>query len=346
MIEKLEKIQDEAIKSINECNDEAALNNVKSKYMGKKSVFNEIMAGMASLSSDEKRSVGSKSNEVRTVITNAIEERSEAIKTAALYEQLENDKIDITLPSKKRRTGSLHPLTIVRQEIEDLFVSMGYDVVGGPEVETDKYCFEMLNLPKSHPARDAQDSFYITDEMLLRTQTSAVQIRSMLANVEKKPFKLICPGKTYRRDDDDATHSHQFSQVEGLVVGENISLSDLKGTLEVFAKKMFGDSREIRFRASYFPFTEPSYEVDVSCFKCGSKGCNICKGTGWIEILGCGMVHPNVLENCGFDHTKYQGFAFGAGIERIASLKYGVSNMRDYFTNDYRFLKNFDRKEI
>ena len=346
MIEKLEKIKNEAIQSINECTDEAALNNVKSKYIGKKSVFNEIMAGMGSLSQDEKREVGSKSNEVRNLITETIDNKLKSIKDEALNKKLESDKIDITLPSRKRKRGTKHPLTIVREEIEDLFISMGYDVVDGPEVETDKYCFEMLNLPKGHPARDAQDSFYITEEMLLRTHTSPVQIRSMLANQEKKPFKLICPGKTYRRDDDDATHSHQFSQVEGLVVGENISLSDLKGTLELFAKKMFGESREIRFRASFFPFTEPSYEVDVSCFKCNSKGCNICKGTGWIEILGCGMVHPNVLENCGFDHTKYQGFAFGVGIERVASLKYGVNNMRDYFTNDYRFLQNFDRKEL
>ena len=346
MIEKLEKIKVEALDAISEVNDEVALNNVKSKYVGKKSVFNEIMAGMSALSPEEKKSVGSKSNEVRKEIDEALEKKLNDIKNAELNKKLEADKIDITLPSRKKKIGTLHPLTMVREEIEDLFISMGYDVVDGPEVETDKYCFEMLNLPKDHPARDAQDSFYITDEALLRTQTSAVQIRSMLAMEEKKPFKLICPGKTYRRDDDDATHSHEFSQIEGLVVGENISLSDLKGTLELFAKKMFGENREIRFRASYFPFTEPSYEVDVSCFKCDGKGCNICKGTGWIEILGSGMVHPNVLENCGFDHTKYQGFAFGVGIERVASLKYGVTNMRDYFTNDYRFLKNFDRKEL
>ena len=346
MIEKLKQIKEDALKDILECNDETAINNVRSKYMGKKSVFSEIMSGMASLSSEEKREVGSISNEVRSDINNAIEERLNFLHEEELNKRLENDKIDITLPSKKRRSGFMHPLTIVRQEIEDLFISMGYDVVDGPEIDSDKNCFEMLNLPKDHPARDAQDSFYINDEMLLRPHTSSMQVRSMLANAEKKPFKLICPGKTYRRDDDDATHSHQFSQVEGLVVGENVSLSDLKGTLEVFAKKMFGEKREIRFRASYFPFTEPSYEVDVSCFKCDKQGCNICKGTGWIEILGCGMVHPNVLENCGFDHTKYKGFAFGVGIERVASLKYGVNNIRDYFTNDYRFLSNFDRKEI
>ncbi len=346
MIEKLEQIKIDALKDIKECTDEVTLNNVKSKYVGKKSIFNDIMSNMSTLPNDEKREVGSKSNEVRSEINDALELQMNVIKDMELNRKLENDRIDLTLPSKKRKIGTLHPITMVREEIEDLFISMGYDVVDGPEIETDKYCFEMLNLPKDHPARDAQDSFYITDEILLRTQTSAVQVRSMLANQEKKPFKLICPGKTYRRDDDDATHSHQFSQIEGLVVGENISLSDLKGTLEVFAKKMFGENREIRFRASYFPFTEPSYEVDVSCFKCDGKGCNICKGTGWIEILGSGMVHPNVLENCGFDSKKYQGFAFGVGVERVASLKYGVNNMRDYFTNDYRFLKNFDRKEL
>ena len=285
MKEKLESVKDDALNEIEKCNDEASLNNVKSKYLGKKSVFSDVMSNMASLSAEEKKSVGMVSNEVRSAINYALDKRLETIKREELNKRLENDKIDITLPSSKRRSGSLHPLTLIREEIEDLFVSMGYDVVDGPEVETDKYCFEMLNLPASHPARDAQDSFYITDEMLLRTHTSPVQIRSMLKNVEKKPFKLICPGKTYRRDDDDATHSHQFSQVEGLVVGENISLSDLKGTLELFAKKMFGESREIRFRSSFFPFTEPSYEVDVSCFKCDKKGCNICKGTGWIELI-------------------------------------------------------------
>ena len=301
---------------------------------------------MGKLSPEEKREVGSISNEVREAISDALESKANAIKYEALNKRLEADKIDITLPSKKRKYGTKHPLTTIREEIEDLFISMGYDVVDGPEVDSDSNCFEMLNLPKSHPARDAQDSFYITDEMLLRPHTSSMQVRYMMGKEEKVPFKMICPGKTYRRDDDDATHSHQFSQVEGLVVGENISLSDLKGTLEVFARKMFGKDREIRFRASYFPFTEPSYEVDVSCFNCNKEGCNICKGTGWIEILGCGMVHPNVLNNCGYDSTKFQGFAFGVGIERVASLKYGVTNMRDYFTNDYRFLRNFDRKEM
>ena len=222
---------------------------------------------------------------------------------------------------------------------------MGYDVLEGPEVESDLYNFEMLNLPKGHPARDSQDSFYITDDVLLRTQTSPVQVRTMLNNLEKTPIRIICPGKTYRRDNDDATHSHQFHQIEGLVVDKNISMSDLKGTLEIFAKKMFGEKREIRFRPSYFPFTEPSIEVDVSCFNCGKKGCSICKNTGWIEILGAGMVHPNVLNACGYDSEKYTGFAFGIGPERIAMLKYGISDIRNFYINDQRFLKEFDKIE-
>ena len=345
MIESLERLKLEALESISSCSNETELNNVKSKYIGKKSEFTEIMAGMSKLSNEEKKEVGMKSNEFRTAVNEAIDNKLTAIKDEVLNKKLEEDKIDITLPSRKKKRGTKHPLTAVREEIEDLFLSMGYDIVDGPEIETDEYCFEMLNVPKGHPARDAQDTFYITEEMLLRTQTSAMQVRYMLAKGDKGPFKMICPGKTYRRDDDDLTHSHQFHQVEGLVVGENISLTDLKGTLELFAKKMFGNDREIRFRASFFPFTEPSYEVDVSCFKCNKKGCSMCKGTGWIEILGCGMVHPNVLEGCGYDHNKYQGFAFGAGIERVACLKYGIT-VRDLYTNDYRFLRNFDRKEI
>ena len=259
--------------------------------------------------------------------------------------KLRSEAIDITLPSTKIRVGSIHPITKIINEVEDLFVSMGYDVLEGPEVESDLYNFEMLNLPKGHPARDTQDSFYITSDTLLRTQTSPVQVRTMLQNIEKTPIRIICPGKTYRKDNDDATHSHQFTQIEGLVVDKNISMSDLKGTLEIFAKRMFGSSREIRFRPSYFPFTEPSIEVDVSCFNCGGKGCNICKNTGWIEILGAGMVHPNVLNMCGYDSDKFTGFAFGIGPERIAMLKYGITDIRNFYTNDMRFLKEFDKVE-
>ena len=274
MIKELEKIENDALSEIDECTDETMLNNVKSKYMGKKSVFNEIMAGMSKLSNDEKREVGSKSNEVRNNITEALDNKLKSIKEEALNKKLEADKIDITLPSRKRKVGTRHPLTIVREEIEDLFISMGYDVVDGPEIDSDSNCFEMLNLPKGHPARDAQDSFYITEEMLLRPHTSPMQVRSMLANTEKKPFKLICPGKTYRRDDDDATHSHQFMQIEGLLVDHDISLSDLKGTCDMIAKKLFGSDTETRFRPSYYQFTEPSVELDISCFNCKGKGCN------------------------------------------------------------------------
>ena len=344
MIEKLESIKLEALEEIAKCKDEASLNNAKSKYMGKKSVFNEIMAGMSSLSNEEKREVGSKSNEVRNEITESLSKRLESIKIEALNKKLEEDKIDITLPSRKMKVGSLHPITQVRREIEDLFVSMGYDVVDGPELETDEYCFERLNLPQGHPARDMQDSFYVSPEYLLRTQTSAVQAHVMLENEEKGPIRVICPGKVYRRDD-DATHSHQFAQVEGLVIDKDISLADLKGTLEVFMRKMLGENTELRFRPSYFPFTEPSYEVDVTCFKCGGKGCNLCKQTGWIELLGSGMVHPNVLKMNGYDPEKYTGFAFGTGLDRLAMFKYGITDIRLLYQNDVRFLNQFDRKD-
>ena len=318
---------------------------LRNKYLSKKGKVSELMAKMKDIPNEEKAAYGQLVNTLKNEITASLDEIKTRLENEKLQKKLESEQIDITLPSTKITIGAPNILEHIIEEVEEVFMSMGYDVVDGPEIETDEYCFEMLNVPKGHPARDAQDTFYITEEMLLRTQTSAMQVRYMLAKGDKGPFKMICPGKTYRRDDDDLTHSHQFHQVEGLVVGENISLTDLKGTLELFAKKMFGNDREIRFRASFFPFTEPSYEVDVSCFKCNKKGCSMCKGTGWIEILGCGMVHPNVLEGCGYDHNKYQGFAFGAGIERVACLKYGIT-VRDLYTNDYRFLRNFDRKEI
>ena len=283
-------------------------------------------------------------NEVRDALEEKISEAEANLKEKELQVKLEKEKIDITIPSTKIIRGSKHPMNRIIEEVEDLFVSMGYDVVQGPELETDEYCFERLNLPKGHPARDMQDSFYVTTEYLLRTQTSAVQARVMMANEEKKPIRVICPGKTYRRDD-DATHSHQFGQVEGLVIDKNISLADLKGTLEIFMKKMLGENTKLRFRPSYFPFTEPSYEVDVSCFKCGGKGCNLCKQTGWIEVLGSGMVHPNVLKMNGYDPEKYTGFAFGTGLDRLAMFKYGITDIRTLYTNDIRFLKQFDRKD-
>lgn len=329
----------ENIKSLNELND------IKVHYLGKKSKIQEFSNNMKNLSIEEKKECGKLINEFKKYADDLFNDIKSKLEIIELEEKLNKEKIDVTLPATNINVGCIHPITKVINEIEDLFISMGYDVLEGPEVESDLYNFEMLNLPKGHPARDSQDSFYITDDMLLRTQTSPVQVRTMLNNLEKTPIRIICPGKTYRRDNDDATHSHQFHQIEGLVVDKNISMSDLKGTLEIFAKKMFGEKREIRFRPSYFPFTEPSIEVDVSCFNCGKKGCSICKNTGWIEILGAGMVHPNVLNACGYDSEKYTGFAFGIGPERIAMLKYGISDIRNFYINDQRFLKEFDKIE-
>ena len=303
---------------------------------------------MKDLSAEERPVIGSLVNVVKAELENLIDVREEEFKKAEINKKLEQEKIDITLPATKVKRGSKHPVNRIIEEIEDLFVSMGYDVCSGPELETDEYCFERLNLPKGHPARDMQDSFYITDEYLLRTQTSAVQARTMMANTEKTPIRELTAGKTYRRED-DATHSHQFGQVEGLVIDykeNNVSLADLKGTLEVFVRKVIGKNSELRFRPSYFPFTEPSYEVDVSCFKCGGKGCNLCKQTGWIEVLGCGMVHPNVLKINGYDPEKFGGFAFGTGIDRLAMFKYGIPDMRYLYANDVRFLSQFDRKDV
>lgn len=329
----------ENIKSLNELND------IKVHYLGKKSKIQEFSNNMKNLSIEEKKECGKLINEFKKYADDLFNDIKSKLEIIELEEKLNKEKIDVTLPATNINVGCIHPITKVINEIEDLFISMGYDVLEGPEVESDLYNFEMLNLPKGHPARDSQDSFYITDDVLLRTQTSPVQVRTMLNNLEKTPIRIICPGKTYRRDNDDATHSHQFHQIEGLVVDKNISMSDLKGTLEIFAKKMFGEKREIRFRPSYFPFTEPSIEVDVSCFNCGKKGCSICKNTGWIEILGAGMVHPNVLNACGYDSEKYTGFAFGIGPERIAMLKYGISDIRNFYINDQRFLKEFDKIE-
>lgn len=347
MKEKLETIKKQAKERIEEIKDLQALNELKVKILGKKGELTEILRGMKDLSPEERPIIGSLVNTVRDEIEGTIKSAEELLKQKELEEKLNKEKIDITLPSSKIKRGSKHPINRTIEQIQDLFVSMGYDVVDGPELETDEFCFERLNLPKGHPARDMQDSFYITNEYLLRTQTSAVQARTMLANEEKSPIRIICTGKTYRRED-DATHSHQFNQVEGLVIDKkerNVSLADLKGTLEVFVKEMLGDNLALRFRPSYFPFTEPSYEVDVTCFKCGGKGCNLCKQTGWIEILGCGIVHPNVLKMNGYDPEKYAGFAFGTGIDRLAMFKYGITDMRYLYQNDVRFLKQFDRKD-
>lgn len=344
MKEQIENLKNQALEEIAKSESSKELNDLRVKYLGKKGELTSILRGMGELSPEERPKMGALVNSAKQEVENEIQEKEKELAKKELQERLENEEIDITLPSQKIRRGSKHPLNRVIEEVEDLFVSMGYDVVSGPELETDEYCFERLNLPKGHPARDMQDSFYITPEYLLRTQTSAVQARTMMANEEKTPIRVIVPGKTFRRED-DATHSHQFNQVEGLVVDKNISLADLKGTLEVFMKKMLGQNTELRFRPSYFPFTEPSYEVDVTCFKCGGKGCNLCKQTGWIELLGSGIVHPNVLKMNGYDPEEYSGFAFGVGLDRLAMFKYGITDIRLLYQNDVRFLKQFDRKD-
>ena len=345
MKEEIKKIEENAITELNNCNELKELEELRVKYLGKKGELTALLKMMGSLSKEERPVIGSLVNKVRDELEETISSKEKVLRKQEIEKKLESEKIDVTLPSSKIRRGSKHPINRVIEEVEDLFVSMGYDVVSGPELETDEYCFERLNLPKGHPARDMQDSFYITTEYLLRTQTSAVQARAMMANTEKSPIRIIVPGKTYRRED-DATHSHQFNQVEGLVIDENITFADLKGTLEVFMKHMLGEDTKLRFRPSYFPFTEPSYEVDVSCFKCMGKGCNLCKQTGWIELLGSGMVHPNVLRVNGYDPDKYTGFAFGTGLDRLAMFKYGITDMRLLYANDVRFLNQFDRKDI
>ena len=333
MEEQIKKIAENAIKKIEEAKDSNVLNDLRVKYLGKKGEFTAVLKGLKELTAEQRPIIGGMVNKFKENLEELISTKEKEFEEKELIRKLEEEKVDVTLPANKVTRGSKHPLNRVIEEIEDLFVSMGYDVVDGPELETDEFCFERLNLPKGHPARDMQDSFYITTEYLLRTQTSAVQARAMLANTEKTPIRIIVPGKTYRRED-DATHSHQFNQVEGLLIDENITLAHLKGTLEVFMRKLLGEKTELRFRPSFFPFTEPSYEVDVSCFKCGGKGCNLCKQTGWIELLGAGMVHPNVLKMNGYDPEKYGGFAFGTGLDRLAMFKYGITDMRYLYRND------------
>ena len=341
MEEQIKQLLENSKKEIEQVKDRINLDEIRIKYLGKKGELTSILRGMKDLMAEERPKIGEKVNKVRDNLETLIKNKEKEFAQKELEKKLSEEKIDVTLPSSKIIRGSKHPLNRVIEEIEDLFVSMGYDVAEGPELETDEYCFERLNLPKGHPARDMQDSFYITTEYLLRTQTSSVQARVMMANKEKKPIRIIVPGKTYRRED-DATHSHQFNQVEGLVIDENITLAHLKGTLEVFMRKLLGEKTELRFRPSFFPFTEPSYEVDVSCFKCGGSGCNLCKQTGWIELLGAGMVHPNVLKMNGYDPEKMGGFAFGTGLDRLAMFKYGITDMRYLYKNDVRFLKQFD----
>lgn len=342
---QLQDLKTQALEKIDAALTVKELNDVRVAYLGKKGPITDLLKGMGKLPAEERPKMGALVNVVREEVTTQLDSRMVLLEERAINSKLESETIDITLPGRPMKIGNAHPLTRVVEEIEDLFISMGYEVAEGPEVEKDYYNFEALNLPKGHPARDMQDSFYITEDILLRTHTSPVQARTMEAK-GGEAIKIICPGKVYRRDSDDATHSHQFTQIEGLVIGEDIRMSDLKGTLSVFAKKMFGEDREIRLRPSFFPFTEPSVEMDISCFKCGGSGCNVCKKTGWIEILGAGMVHPNVLEMAGYDSKRLTGFAFGMGAERIAMLKYNIEDIRHFYTNDVRFISQFQRTEL
>ena len=322
------------------------LNEIRIKYLSKKGTISLLTSKIATLPVEERKEFGSKLNELKNKATLIIEEKKNKIDTEELNKKLESESIDITLPSTKIPVGAPNILEKIVEEIEEVLMSMGYDVVDGPEIEEDKFNFELLNIPKGHPARDAQDTFYIKDEeILLRSQTSPVQARTMLEGKGVTPIRMICPGKTFRRDDDDATHSHQFMQIEGLLVDKNVSLSDLKGTIDFIVKKIFGDDCKTRFRPSYYQFTEPSVETDISCFNCHGKGCNICKNTGWITAAGAGIVHPNVLKNCGYDPNEWTGFAFGFGAERLAMLKYGINDIRVFYTTNLKETKLFDRKE-
>lgn len=345
--DKLTKFQEEMVDQIKHTSNLQELDNLRVQIIGKKGTLTDILRGMKDLEPSQRPVVGGLANQIRDNLTDLLSQRKAELEQAKLQEELEQERLDVTLPGRIQQFGNSHILTKVITEIEDLFISMGFDVVDGYEIESDVYNFERMNLPKHHPARDMQDTFYIDDDYLLRTHTSPIQARVMENHdFNEGPLKIICPGKVYRRDTDDATHSHQFHQLEGLLVGENITMSDLKGMLTVILEKIFGEEREVRLRPSYFPFTEPSVELDISCFKCGGSGCSVCKKTGWIEVLGAGMVHPNVLEMSGIDSNKYSGFAFGIGPDRIAMLKYGVNDIRNFYTNDIRFLDQFiDIKE-
>lgn len=340
MTERLLSLKDEVKAELKKCSAIHEVNALKAHYLGKKSPLQELLAKMKEVDVEEKKTLGKAINEFKQFVEAEITLKVKEINDLEIQKRLESERIDITLPGKSFALGHQHPLTKVTEEIEDIFIGMGYEIAEGPEIETDHYNFELLNLPQGHAAREMHDSFYIDPTHLLRTHTSPVQARVMQAS-GGKPIKIICPGKVYRRDNDDATHSHQFMQIEGLVIDKDITLADLKGTLALLMRKMFGNELDIRFRPSFFPFTEPSVEVDVTCFKCGGKGCPLCKGTGWIEVLGAGMVHPNVLKMSGYDPETNQGFAFGLGIERIAMLRYGIDDIRYFYLNDPRFLKQF-----
>ncbi|SFG31809.1 phenylalanyl-tRNA synthetase, alpha subunit [Lachnospiraceae bacterium C7] len=339
MKERLQKIQEDAMRQINEAVNLSVLNDVRVAFLGKKGELTAVLKGMKDVAPEDRPKVGQFVNEARKQIEEALESTKEKLEKAALDKKLKEEVIDVTLPAKRNKIGHRHPNTLVLDEVERIFTGMGYEVVEGPELEYDYYNFEALNIPANHPAKDEQDTFYIDDKILLRTQTSPVQVRVM--EKQKPPIRMIAPGRVFRADEVDATHSPSFHQIEGMVIDKNVTFSDLKGTLTMFVQQMFGKDTKVKFRPHHFPFTEPSAEMDISCFKCGGKGCRFCKGEGWIEILGCGMVHPRVLRMSGIDPEEYQGFAFGVGLERISLLKYEIDDMRLLYENDERFLKQF-----
>lgn len=341
MKEKLEALRAEALELLAHAKTPKELEDFRVRFMGKKSELTEIMRGMGALPAEERPKMGQLVNEVRKELETALAEKAEALQNALQAEKLKAEKLDVTMPGTKPAEGGLHPLNVVLNDMIDIFQSMGFDVVDGPEVETDHYNFEALNVPQDHPARDMQDTFYLAENILLRTQTSAAQIRTM--EQRKPPIRIICPGRVFRADEVDATHSPVFHQIEGLVVDKGVTMCDLKGVLEQFAHEIYGADTKVKFRPSFFPFTEPSVEVDVSCSECGGKGCRVCKGSGWIEILGAGMVHPRVLQSCGIDHEEYSGFAFGIGLDRLTTTRYKISDIRLLFENDRRFLQQFDK---
>lgn len=339
MKEKLEAIREKAEHELHDANDKQALEDLRIRYLGKKGELTAILKQMGKLSAEERPAIGQLANQIRERINTELSSRAAELHEAETAKRLQKEKIDVTMPGKRRMLGHKHPLSIELDEIKEIFVGLGFDIVSGPEVEYDYYNFEALNIPKDHPARDTQDTFYINDKVLLRTQTSPVQVRVM--EKQKPPIRIISPGRVYRSDEVDATHSPLFHQIEGLVVDKGITFANLKGTLETIIKRMYGEDSVVRFRPHHFPFTEPSAEVDVQCFNCHGKGCRLCKGEGWIEILGCGMVHPKVLSNCGIDPEVYSGFAFGMGLERLVMRKYSIDDMRLFYENDVRFLNQF-----
>ncbi len=339
MKEKLQQLKADAVERLNSAVGEEELNSIRIEYLGKKGAITDLLKGLGSLSAEERPAMGALVNEVRESVSALLEEKLCAIKEQKARERIEAERIDVSLPGAVPSIGKLHPMTKVLRELKEIFLGMGFEVRQGPEIELDKYNFEMLNMPKTHPARDTQDTFYINEELLLRTQTSPMQIRTM--EIEKPPIRIIVPGRVYRSDAVDASHSPIFHQIEGLVVDKGITFTNLKNTLETFTKKLYGDSCAVRFRPHHFPYTEPSAEMDATCFKCGGSGCGLCKGEGFIELLGCGMVHPNVLSGCGIDPEVYSGFAFGVGLERITMLRYGIDDMRLLYDGDLRFLQQF-----